>query len=309
MILTITLNPSIDRRYTLNKFEKGQIFRAENVQYTAGGKGLNVTRVIKDLNEEVMATGFLGGFSGGFILKELDKLQVNHNFIPIKGETRSCLAIISEEASQTEILESGPSLSQDEEEAFLEFYKNIIEDFEIIVASGSLPKGISPDIYGELIKISKTLGKKFVLDTSGKALEYGIEEGPFLVKPNEEELEKFMGRPVNSEEDIIEGANYILNKGVEIVVVSLGKAGSMVFHNDKIYRVKAPEIKVANPVGSGDAMIGGFAVSLAKEYDFGYMLKLATACGTANALEDETGKVNLDNVARLMEEINIDIIS
>lgn len=306
MILTITLNPSIDRRYTLNKFEKGQITRAENVQYTAGGKGLNVTRVIKDLNEEVLATGFLGGFSGDFILRELDNLGVKHNFIPIEGETRSCLAIISEEGTQTEILENGPTISKKEVDNFLKFYKEIIKDYKIIVASGSLPKGISPDIYRELIKNSKALGKKFILDTSGKALEYGIEAGPFLVKPNDEELEKLMGKPVNTEQDIIEGANYILNKGVEIVVVSLGKDGSMVFHNNKIYKVKTPEIKVANPVGSGDAMVAGFAVSLARNYDFEDTLKLATACGTANAMEDETGKVNLDNVKSIMDKVVVE---
>src|SRR5699024_6747060 len=126
-------------------------------------------------------TGFLGGFSGDFILKELDNIGVNHNFIPINGETRSCLAIISEDAVQTEILESGPTISQEEEETFLKFYKNIIKDFEIIVASGSLPKGVSPNIYSELIKISNDQGKKFILDTSGEALDNGIKARPYLV--------------------------------------------------------------------------------------------------------------------------------
>ena len=309
LILTITLNPSIDRRYTLEEFQKGEVIRANNVQYTAGGKGLNVTRVIRSFKEPVMATGFLGGFSGDYILNQLDNMEIKYNFISIEGETRSCLAIISEDGTQTEILENGPIISKEEMERFLELYKNLLKDFNIIVASGSLPKGLFANTYGELIKIGKDMGKKFILDTSGEALEYGIEAAPFLVKPNKEELENLMGRTINSKKDIIDGANYILNKGVNMVVVSLGKDGSMVFYEDKIYKVEAPNIKVVNSVGSGDAMIAGFAISLMRNYDFQYMLKFATACGTANAMEMETGKVNLKNLEYLMEKVVIEKVN
>lgn len=309
MTLTITLNPSIDRRYNLEEFEKGEIFRAKDVQYTAGGKGLNVTRVIKSFQESVMATGFLGGFSGDYILNELDSMGIAHNFISIEGETRSCLAIISDDGVQTEILESGPIISEKEKEKFLKLYRNIIKDHDIIIASGSLPRGLDVSIYKELIEIGKDMNKKFILDTSGEALKYGIEAAPYLVKPNKEELEKFMGVSINSEEDIINGANYILNKGVEIVVVSLGKDGSMIFYDNEIYRVKAPNIKAINPVGSGDSMVAGFAISLMRKYDFEHMLKFATACGTANAMELETGKVDSNNVDRIIEEIKIEKMS
>lgn len=303
MILTITLNPSIDRRYTLQKFEKGEIFRAKDVQYTPGGKGLNVTRVIQSFQEPVMATGFLGGFSGKYILNELDKAGVEHNFISINGETRSCLAIISDNGVQTEILENGPVIDEAEMIRFKNLYKNLIKDYDIIVASGSLPRGIPTSIYKELIRLGKAQGKKIIIDSSGEALEYGIEASPFLVKPNKEELEKLIGRPISSEKDIIDGANYILDKGVNIVVVSLGEDGSMVFYEKNVYRVKVPKVKTINSVGSGDAMIAGFAISLARGYDFYHMLKFAAACGTANAMEAETGKVNKDNVKNIIDKI------
>jgi len=308
LILTITLNPSIDRRYTLEQFEKGEIFRAGDVQYTPGGKGLNVTRVIQSFQEPVIATGFLGGFSGKYILNELNKAGIDHNFIPINGETRSCLAIISDDGIQTEILESGPIINEEEMVRFKSLYKSFIKDYDIIVASGSLPRGLHADMYKELIRIGKTQGKRFILDSSGEALEYGIEASPFLVKPNKEELENLMERAINSEKDIIDGANYILNKGVNIVVVSLGKDGSMVFHENKIYRVRVPKIKAINPVGSGDAMIAGFAISLIRDYDFQHMLKFAAACGTANAMEAETGKVDRDNVKNIMNKIIVEEI-
>ncbi|WP_424572081.1 1-phosphofructokinase [Schnuerera ultunensis] len=308
LILTITLNPSIDRRYTLQEFEKGEIFRTEDVQYTPGGKGLNVTKVIHSFQESVMATGLLGGFSGEYISSELNQADINHNFISINGETRSCLAIISDNGVQTEVLESGPVITEDEMRKFENLYKNLIKDYDIIVASGSLPRGTPVSTYKELIAHGKAKGKKFILDTSGKALKYGIEASPFLVKPNKEELKSLIGRPLETEQDIIDGANYILNKGVNIVVVSLGKDGSLVFHKDQVYKVRVPKIKAINPVGSGDAMIAGFAISLARDYDFQYMLKFATACGTANAMEAETGKVNRDNIESIMDRVMIEEI-
>lgn len=306
MIVTITLNPSIDRRYIVDGFEKGKVFRAKDVQYTPGGKGLNVSKVIKAFNEPVMATGFLGGRSGDYIKEMLDKIGIKHKFIPINGETRSCLAILSDDGTQTEVLERGPSISGEEVLKFYDLYRNIIRDSEIICASGSLPQGLPVDTYRDLILMAKEQGKRFFLDTSGDALKYGIEASPFLVKPNKEELESLMGCLITSEEDIKRSVKYIMENGVEIVVVSLGKSGSMVFYDGYYYKVKVPSVEAVNPVGSGDSMIAGFAVSTLRDYDFEYQLKIAAACGTANAMEAETGKVDMANMKKIMNEIKIE---
>src|SRR5699024_8202885 len=135
--------------------------------------------------------------------------------------------------------------------------------------------------------------KKFILDTSGEALKQGIEAGPFLVKPNKEELENLVGQPVTREEEITNAAKILLGKGIKIVVASLGKEGAMAFCGDHSYKIEVPEIKVVNPVGSGDSMIAGFAVSLLRDYNLESLLKMGAACGTANAMEPETGKVNI----------------
>lgn len=306
MILTITLNPSVDRRYVVNGFEKGKVFRAEEVQYTPGGKGINVTKVIKSLGEPVMATGFLGGRSGEYIKDELDSMDIQHNFIGINGETRSCIAILSEDKSQTEVLEDGPHIGEKGILDFYEFYEDIIDDFEIICASGSLPEGVRADTYRKLIGIAKKHDKKFILDTSGEALKLGIEGGPFLVKPNKEELENLVGYTFINEGDIIEGVKPFLDKGVNIVVTSLGSEGAMAISKDCAYKVKVPEINTINPVGSGDSMVAGFAVSILRKYDLETMLRLAAACGTANAMEAETGRIDIDNVKNLMKEIKIE---
>lgn len=308
MILTITLNPSIDRRYDVKDFEKGKVFRTEDYQYTVGGKGLNVSKVIKSLGEEVIATGFLGGNSGKYILDGLDKMNIDNDFINIAGETRSCLAIISNDGSQTEILETGPLISEDEKDEFLNVYEKLLDRVDIVCASGSLPKGLKASIYNDLIKIANKNNKKFLLDTSGEALKLGIEAGPYLIKPNKEELEILMGISMDSEETLIDAGKSLLKKGIEIVVFSLGENGALLFNKNDVYKLSLPNIKLINPVGSGDAMIAGMAVAISKGMNDEGIIKLGAACGTANAMESETGKVDKDNVLEIMEQIKIERI-
>lgn len=305
LILTITLNPSIDRRYYIKGFEKDKVVRAEDVQYTPGGKGLNVTKVIKKFSNSVMATGFIGGKSGSFIKEKLDELEINNKFIPISGETRSCLAIHSDDGSKTEILEKGPVISNKEILKFNDLYNELLEESEIICASGSLPQGLPIETYKDMISVAKAKNKKFILDTSGDALKTGIEASPFLVKPNKEELEKLAGHAITSNDEVIRASKYLLENDIEIIVVSLGKDGAIVFNRSYAYKINIPNIKAINSVGSGDSMIAGFAISLLEKYDFEYMLKLAAACGTANAMEEETGKVDVDNVKNIINEVSI----
>ncbi len=308
MLLTITLNPSIDRRYNARGFEKGKVFRTDDFQYTPGGKGINVSKVVKTLNEAVVATGFLGGRAGSFIKEKLDEMNIANDFVSIKGETRSCIAILSDDGSQTEILESGPLISQEDMKSFYNLYMTLIKDSEVICASGSLPRGLSIDTYKVLIDMAHEQDKHFILDTSGEALKKGIEAKPYLIKPNKEELENLIGNTVYSEGDIIKGVKAIIDKGISIVAVSLGKEGSLVFKDNYMYRLKIPKVNAVNPVGSGDSMIAGFGVSIKRNYELKDMLRLAAACGTANAMEEETGKVNINNFNRLMNEIVIEKI-
>lgn len=307
-MITVTLNPSIDRRYNIKNFVRGKVFRADDFQYTPGGKGLNVAKVIKTLNEPVIATGFLGGKSGSYIEEKLDEMNIMHDFVSIDGETRSCLAIISDDSSQTEILESGPLISQTDMQRFYKLYKELIRQDEIICISGSMPRNIEVETYKNLIEIASREGKKILLDTSGEALRKGMEARPYLIKPNKEELENLIGNVISTEEDIIKGVSPMIKEGINIVVVSLGKEGCLVFNDNYMYRVETPKVKAVNPVGSGDAMIAGFAVSLKRNYEFENMLKLAAACGTANALEEETGKIDINNINRLIEDIVIEKI-
>ena len=308
MITTVSLNPSVDRRYMIDDFEKGNIFRTSSYEATAGGKGLNVTRVVSSLGGEVLATGLLGGNSGEFIEKRLDEANLSHDFLKIEGETRSCIAIVSEGTVQTEILESGPTVSNHNIEQFLNHYKNLVEKSSVIVASGSVLPGIPKTVYADMIIIAKENGIPFLLDTSGLPLKEGIKAGPTLIKPNHEELEALVGEELSTEDDLIRAGKALTKYGIQYVVISLGGDGAIVLSGDQQFRVRLPKVEVKNPVGSGDSMVAGFAVGLARGYDLIQTIKLACAAGTANAQEEGTGSVKEECVLGLMSEIVVERI-
>lgn len=306
MILVINLNASVDKRYEMTELEKGTVMRALKVENTPGGKGIHVANVATILGEQCIATGFLGGKTGEFIEEKLTEYKIKNDFVKVNGETRECLAIITEDLVQTEILEPGPEVSMEEQSEFVKKYKELLEDSDVIVASGSVPRNVPKNFYSELITIAKNKGKKFLLDTSGELLKSGINAKPFFIKPNRDEIEALTGRKIESDSDALEEIKRFQEKGIELVVISLGSKGSIAGYKDKFYKVTVPKVKAINPVGSGDSYVAGIAVSLERGYSIEQMLKYASACGTANAMEEETGAVKENIVNELLEKIKIE---
>lgn len=305
MILTITLNPAIDVRYEIDNFEVNGIFRGK-ASKTAGGKGLNVSRVLRFLEEEVEASGFLGGNSGDWISEKIESIGIKNSFIKTDVETRSCIAILGK-GTQTEILEPGEKISSNFIDKFLEFFKKNFQRFEVICISGSVPQGIQQDIYKVLCEIASD--KKVILDTSGKFLLKGIEGNPYLIKPNKEELEGMLERELTNFSDLLEGAKEIKKRGCKNLLVSLGKDGA-IFIDEKndVYKVNIPKVSIKNPVGSGDSTIAGFTYGLNQKKSIEETLKLAMACGISNAMMDETGTVDLDVISELLNKVKIEKI-
>lgn len=306
MILVINLNASVDKRYEMTELEKGTVMRALKVENTPGGKGIHVANVATILGEQCIATGFLGGKTGEFIEEKLTEYKIKNDFVKVNGETRECLAIITEDLVQTEILEPGPEVSMEEQSEFVKKYKELLEDSDVIVASGSVPRNVPKNFYSELITIAKNKGKKFLLDTSGELLKSGINAKPFFIKPNRDEIEALTGRKIESDSDALEEIKRFQEKGIELVVISLGSKGSIAGYKDQFYKVTVPKVKAINPVGSGDSYVAGIAVSLERGYSIEQMLKYASACGTANAMEEETGSVKENIVNELLEKIKIE---
>ena len=308
MILVVNLNASVDKRYKISEVTKGSVMRASHVDNTPGGKGIHVANVVTILKEDCIATGFLGGKTGEFIEEKLNEYNIRQDFVKIQGDTRECIAIITDDLTQTEILEPGPEVKISEQDEFIKKYTELIKDSDIIVASGSLPRNIPKDFYKKLIKMANDLGKKFLLDTSGELLKEGIKAKPFFIKPNKDEIEALTGRKIETIEDAIAEIKEFHKQGIELVVISLGSDGSVAGYNNKFYKVNVPKVNAVNPVGSGDSYVGGIAVALQRGYNIEDMLKYASACGTANALEEETGFVNKNTVEDLFNQISINTL-
>ncbi|MGT2888195.1 tagatose-6-phosphate kinase [Streptococcus didelphis] len=309
MILTITLNPSIDISYPLSgPFVLDGVNRVEAVEKTAGGKGLNVTRVLQEAKQDVLATGFIGENLGQSIKAQLDQAKIKHHFFPIKGETRNCIAILHE-GCQTEILESGPTISQEEASGFLDHLDSLCKDYDIITISGSLPKGLASDYYEKVISLLNSHHKKIILDCSGSPLQSVLlgKSKPTLIKPNLEELQELLSHEIDPSADSLKDAlSQSLFDDIPWIVVSLGSKGAFAKHGNHFYRVHIPKIQVQNPVGSGDATVAGIAWALSQEDDDHMLLKKANALGMLNAQEKLTGHVNMEKYQELIQHIKIE---
>ena len=305
MITVITFNPSIDRLYKLEKFEIGSVQRANFVNPTAGGKGLNVAKVLKKLGEDINCIGFLGGFNGEYVKSQLKNIGIENKFTDIKEETRVCLNIIDSNNISTEVLEKGPNVSEEEIQRFENDLEEVLKNTDVLVASGSLARGLPIDYYFKIGKLCNQRNIKFILDSSGESLKLGIKSKPYLIKPNMDELEILSGVKIKNVDDVINISKSILSAGVENVCISMGKDGMALVNKDFVYKVEIPKIDVVNTVGSGDSSIAGFALGIAKKYGLKESLKLANACGMSNAMNISTGDINLEDIDKLIEEIKV----
>lgn len=307
-IATITLNPAIDTIYQLERIVIGSTVRTKNPLKSAGGKGLNVTRVAALLGEKVAATGFAGGHTGQFIRQEMGSLGVEDQFVQIAGESRQCLAFIDQTGNQTEILEEGPIITQEEQGHFQQQLKGILTDVHVLVMSGSLPKGITVEFYKRIINEAVAQNKIVILDTSGATLAECLEAKPFMIKPNREELEQILNCTISEEEEIWDAMKEMHRKGIELVVVSDGSNGSYAIYKNNCYKVSTAKISTKSAVGSGDSFVAGAATGLARSLPIEEVLLLASACGAANALEYQTGFIDPENVQKLLKEIKVEHI-
>ncbi|WP_319468936.1 tagatose-6-phosphate kinase [uncultured Trichococcus sp.] len=310
MIVTVTMNPSVDISYPLGKLVINDVNRVENVSKTAGGKGLNVSRVAKQLGSNVLATGIIGGTLGEFIQEQLDKQEIRHDFYQTTKESRNCIAILHE-GNQTEILEDGPILSDQEETDFLLHFSGMLMDDQISVISisGSLPRGLSQDCYVKMIELANEKNILVILDTSGEPFRRVLETTnirPTVIKPNISELsaleDKALDGDWNALKAVLEGQRY---RDIEWIIVSMGSEGAFAKHHDKYYHVEVPGITAISPVGSGDATVAGIATALEARSTDEDLLKMAMTTGVLNTLEERTGYINCENYDFYYEKIKI----
>ncbi|UVI30759.1 1-phosphofructokinase family hexose kinase [Paenibacillus spongiae] len=310
-ITTVTLNAAIDKTYFVPDLVPGKANRASRTIAQAGGKGINAARVAHALGEPVIATGFAAGLNGQMIRSGLTQEGIPHSFVEAAGESRTCLNLLNEATGESlEILEAGIQIGEDDCERLFTHVKELAATSSVIVMSGSIPSGGSPDIYRRLIEAVKEFRVPVILDTSGEALLSGIQAAPFMIKPNKEEAARLTSEAAKDDaegdERLHETIRYLAQANqIPCIAVSLGEKGAVALYQGKLYSVSAAKVQAVNPVGSGDAFVAGFAVSLHRGYDIASSLMLASACGASNSLHSAAGIVLPDEVAALIEQIEV----
>lgn len=300
-IYTLTLNPAVDRELTVPAIEFDSVLRASAWQVDFGGKGFNVSRMLKSLGTTSTALGFAGGKSGELLRDGLESLGIATDFIWIGGETRTNVSIVTEAHDQyVKVNEPGPTLSFAEQHRLLDQVRALSRPDDWWVLAGSLPPGIAANFYAQLIEIIQSAGAQAILDSSGDALAQGCEAAPFLVKPNDVEIQKITGLPVDNEVQIRAAARRLGEMGVTNVVVSLGKQGAMLVTPDGHGLVKSPKIEERNPIGAGDSLVGGLVWGLSQEMPLVDALRWGVACGAAAASLPGTGVGSRDLVEKLV---------
>jgi tagatose 6-phosphate kinase len=306
MILTVTLNAAIDKRYVVENYQVGEVNRVKECAYVPGGKGLNVSKTARIAGAQVLATGFVGGHAGEYILEGVEAQGVQTDFVKVPGESRSCINIFdSVNRTQTEFLEPGVVVSPESQQELLEKFETLLPKCSVVVASGSVPKGVGTDMYPKLVELARAAGKKIIVDTSGALLEEVVKAKPNMVKPNIDEIRLLTGKHIESREDLIEAGIALQKNGIERVVISLGGDGSLMFVEDGVYQAIVPKIDAVNTVGCGDCMSAGFAISFERGMTNEEALRFASATSAASAMREETGFFVKEDMEKLYGQVEI----
>ncbi|PRX39149.1 fructose-1-phosphate kinase [Planifilum fimeticola] len=305
-IVTVTLNPAVDKTIHLPRLRPGDLNRAGRVRRDPGGKGINVARALKQWGENPLAIGWAGGYPGRWILERLEEWGIEHRFVELEAETRTNLKIVEEEADRvTDINEPGNPIDEEAIKRFLKVYDAAIERAEIAVLSGSLPPGVPSDFYGTLIDRAKRRAVKVYLDADGAALSEGIRRGPYAVKPNLAELERHVGRPLNDEDDRFMAAKGLLDRGVRLVALSMGGEGAWFFTDGKAIRAQAPRVSVSSTVGAGDAMVAALVMGQLRKWPLDEVIRFVVAAASAAASKEGTQFATLEETRSLMDQVKL----
>lgn len=306
MVITVTLNPALDKTLYIDDFTVGKVNRASKMRTDIGGKGINVSKVLKNFGIESLCTGFLGNNLNDTFVKELEFKGINTRFIKINDDTRINTKIVDELSGiNTDINEQGPDITEAELNEFLECFENICGEKDIVVLSGGVSTSVPKDIYKKLITIARGKGAVTILDAEGELLAEGLEARPDMIKPNEHELAALCNMNSMDKQEIVKAAHGLKDYGVSKILISMGAEGAMYFTENGIYAVKGLKVPVKSTVGAGDSMVAAMVYSMIKNYSDEKTLKFATACGAATVSLEGTQACTLNEVNELLEKVEV----
>ena len=303
MIYTITLNPALDRTIWIQKVRDDVSNRILEEKSFAGGKSVDVSKVLKNLGVDNIALGFVGGFAGRELEGRLLNEGIETDFVRVSGETRTNI-IIHETGTGKQLAFNarGPEIKPDELMQFIEQLEKL-PCGEVVAIGGSIPLGVSPEIYRKIINLVKKCQAKVVLDVDGDALRQGIKALPNVIKPNIHELSELAGRELKGLDDVVSAARSINQQGVEIVLVSMGAKGILLVSEGQQYLAVPPNVKVESTIGAGDSSVAGFVSGLVQGKDLKQCLIYAVAAGTATTLRQGTALCQKDDFERIVPQV------
>ena len=309
MIYTLTLNPAIDRELTVTEVQFDAVLSAVKSQVDFGGKGFNVSRLLKSMGLPSTAVGFVGGRTGERLRHGLQALNVATDFVSISGETRTNISIVTEKHDHyIKVNEKGPLVDEVKQCELLDKIASIASAGDWWVLAGSLPPGVPDSFYAQIIEIINDYQAISILDTTGESLRLGCEAKPFLIKPNAEETQKLTGLPVNTVSQISIAAAELRRMGAQNVVISMGKKGALLQTAERSWLVHSPKIKEKNPIGAGDSMVGGLVWALSQGYALKESLGWGAASGAATASRSGTEVGSRALIEELFQQVTYEAL-
>lgn len=305
-IATVTLNPAFDLVGRLKRIEIGEVNTVETLGIYPAGKGINVAKVLADLGSSLSVTGFLGAENEGDFVNAFKQNKLKDAFYRINGKTRINVKITETEADVTDLNFLGFEISAQDWQNFVAQSAEWKNQFDLVAVCGSLPRGITPEQFAEWLESLHQQGLKVVLDTSNAALTAGLKAHPWLIKPNRRELEVFVGKALNSTDEIIQAAQTLHSQGIENVVISMGEKGSLWLNSEGVLQAQPPRCEnVVSTVGAGDSMVAGLIYGLSQDWDKTQILKFASATSANAVAQSNVGVEDRNVIDELAEQVKI----
>lgn len=306
LILTVTLNPALDKTICIDNFSLNQVNRVDSIRLDAGGKGINVSNTIGAMGRKSIAYGVIGGQTGGFIKDALAKEGIEFKYLETKGETRTNLKIVdSMNETHTDINEPGPIVDAEFEAEILKMLDRDIGKDDVLIIGGSLLPGLTTKMYRKMTQLAFEKGARVILDTEGEQLQEALQASPHIIKPNIFELSGLAGKELESNEDVILFGKQLIAEGKvqKGVLVSMGEDGALWITKDTTIKVEAIKTDVKSTVGAGDAMVAALAISMDEGFNDEDMLKLATAAAVARISTEGPINCSMDQIKNIAAKV------
>ena len=306
MIITVTMNPAIDKTAQLEQLERGSLNRLKNVIMDVGGKGINVSKTVKELGGKSIATGFIGGSGGNLIEKVLREQGIKSDFVEIKNEIRTNMKVLEESGFVTELNEPGPVVSGEELDQLTQKLIGYAKEDTLFIMAGSIPNGISKTVYRDLIQKVKGKGAKVFLDADGEVFIHSLKAVPDYIKPNRAELEEYFHMDYRADEkELVKMGKQLIERGIRMAAISLGQMGALFLTKDKVIKCPGLKVEAHSTVGAGDAMVAALSFGLDQGLDLTECARLGLAASAGAVTTKGTKPPKRELVDELMKKVEV----